>query len=560
MGVFKLTGYRQNSESRKLKTSNSPLGEHDSMSGSGISLKDTGNMAVGTPCRPLTGPPESPVAGRTHGSFDRERGAPCLRLLTYLDNEQNWALSKSNYALGRSIVLHLVFAALLLLVPSAIPVTPVDPPSICIGICSVPSIIQSKQQAIQMEKSNIVHSEPTMPRVHPCGQARSSANNSFPTIANQPLLSETRQTKHTLFGNVLKDLTAGKGRLSSGSAAIGDGWKQRSGYGAAMVAAATTGNRKGTDPPVGLAPRASNGGRKVALHTPQSRSSKRSNLHIRDMAQTLKELSFWGVARNQPGAAACIFRFNGLGPIRSTCIPLSLPARQYGISPTNVAYDPDENAFYGVTSNRLTNWKEMGGSLIRQDVNRRTALIKSTAPCDLNSICSITYDTKRKRLLVSGNDSKFEPGLFEYIPKTSRWSVLENTGPWQGKGDAQRHCAYWGEHGRVSALYYDASLDRIFGAPYNENGDGIGSIVQMTPTGQWEKTICLDPPTTELIGTDGSQLKIQGRLAIITTPLNAGGLDNEVFAGPPSDAAAKIYVYDFPSGKLLRTSLMKFQN
>ncbi len=280
-------------------------------------------------------------------------------------------------------------------------------------------------------------------------------------------------------------------------------------------------------------------------------------------------------------ASQFIFLFNGLGPIKR--IAKVDPRVDFPGSGSlrSLAYDPEEDVFFGITSHkfyRLAAEPSVYTPISCENMrwwgdvpDKRMTSVLGNVTNSASWLSSITYDTKRKRLLISAKtwqeysnsmgyvSADNESTLYSFEPKTRGWSVLANTG--SGLGD-----------GLLAAMYYDAAVDKIFaiqeptgGYPSCSGDPNVHSILQMKPDGTIEKKIrLLNPfplswgPTRR--GNIGMQLYVHGSLAIIIGKRLRSDLP---VSAESSSAAAEVetmYVYRLPEGKLLKSEPIVFQD
>ncbi|MBY0548859.1 MAG: serine/threonine protein kinase [Candidatus Obscuribacterales bacterium] len=235
------------------------------------------------------------------------------------------------------------------------------------------------------------------------------------------------------------------------------------------------------------------------------------------MRGVLNSLSFIAVAREKEmPEPAVICKFNGFGPIPGTAIELNHSDL------LALAVAPEEQAVYGITNHefyRMPLKKEPPDPFITKN------------KVDLSWLTGITYDSKRKRVIISGNGRNGSQ-LFCFDPSTRKWSILRQTGrPWQGK---------------LSGMFYDAQRDKIFALPdpTSSSSCSVQSILTLSPDGQIEKVTKLD---TELkVSIEGGvQMVVKDNVAVVIVPAvtdhDSGGPSI-----PPKTAA-----FDLTTGKLL---------
>ncbi len=243
----------------------------------------------------------------------------------------------------------------------------------------------------------------------------------------------------------------------------------------------------------------------------------------------LSKLKFWGLYEFSNGGSInkLLIESNGYGPLAN--------GAKHTVSDDAItaAYIPEQNLFYIMSGSEITKIDRFTKSSFQGH-----GIISSEASIRLNNLETITYDSKRKRLMVFGSG----PGNHDYLaiydpydPSVhQRWTILLT--PKNSRADGIRE---------IRALSYDEESDRSFALCMNS--ENTSTIIELAPSGKKLGTIELKSPVK--FAENGNQLYVRKGMAIVLVPPSSNnGTDYH------------LYVYELATGKLMVDKVMSWAN
>jgi hypothetical protein len=214
------------------------------------------------------------------------------------------------------------------------------------------------------------------------------------------------------------------------------------------------------------------------------------------------------------GGHSSFGEFTVSGPVEKKLKPLPTGARR-------MTYDPDSKLHYGIS----------GHGVVQIDAERKDvkAMELGLDVPKLSWPCDITYDSKRKRVILGGGGY-----LYAYSTENKEWSVISK------------------RPGALDAFVYSPEDDCIYGVLFEHSEDGnVASLAKLNAEGAVISRFTLGPPIhpgslNTGPGVSTTQVAIAGKyIAVLASPSGRGDEDLD---------AASIYLVDPASEKVWLTS------